>query len=417
MRRRATTRRRCRSPQAQEFIARLVPRVQAVEKRGAALARSAACSPSDIVSPIDVPSHDNSAMDGYALRGSELAPDARSRVAAVAGTGFAGGRFEGAVGARRVRAHHDRRVDAGRPRHRRAAGVRPRRRRPRRTSPAGVVRRGDNRRLAGEDLARGEVALRAGRVAAPGRSRPARLARPAPRCRCSAACASPSSRPATSCARSASRSTPGCGLRQQPLHAVGDAAAPRRRACSTSASCATIRRRSRPRSAAPPTPPTPSSPSAASASARPTTPSAVMAELGDVAVLADRDAARPADGDRPHRERRHAPPSLFGLPGNPVAVMVTFYAFVRDALLAMSGATAAPLPLLRAAASTPIRKKPGRTEYQRGIVTRAADGALAGAHHRRAGLGHPAQHERGQRAGRAAPRRRATSPPATWSTC
>jgi molybdopterin molybdotransferase len=66
---------------------------------------------------------------------------------------------------------------------------------------------------------------------------------------------------------------------------------------------------------------------------------------------------------------------LFGLPGNPVAVMVTFYALVRDALLAMSGAVAAPMPLLRAASVAPMRKKPGRTEYQRGIVTRAADGA------------------------------------------
>ncbi len=54
--------------------------------------------------------------------------------------------------------------------------------------------------------------------------------------------------------------------------------------------------------------------------------------------------------------------------------MVTFYAFVRDALLAMGGAAAAPLPLLRAAATAPIRKKPGRTEYQRGIVSQAADG-------------------------------------------
>jgi molybdopterin molybdotransferase len=65
---------------------------------------------------------------------------------------------------------------------------------------------------------------------------------------------------------------------------------------------------------------------------------------------------------------------LFGLPGNPVAVMVTFYAFVRDALLAMSGATPQPLPMLRAASVGAIRKKPGRTEYQRGIVSRAADG-------------------------------------------
>jgi molybdopterin molybdotransferase len=65
---------------------------------------------------------------------------------------------------------------------------------------------------------------------------------------------------------------------------------------------------------------------------------------------------------------------LFGLPGNPVAVMVTFYAFVREALLRMAGAAPEPMPLLRAASVEPLRKKPGRTEYQRGIVTRAADG-------------------------------------------
>jgi molybdopterin molybdotransferase len=65
---------------------------------------------------------------------------------------------------------------------------------------------------------------------------------------------------------------------------------------------------------------------------------------------------------------------LFGLPGNPVAVMVTFYAFVRQALLAMSGATAQPLPLLRAVSEAALRKKPGRTEYQRGIVRPGADG-------------------------------------------
>jgi len=65
---------------------------------------------------------------------------------------------------------------------------------------------------------------------------------------------------------------------------------------------------------------------------------------------------------------------LFGLPGNPVAVMVTFYAFVRDALLAMSGAKVEPMPLLKAVSEQALRKKPGRTEYQRGIVTPAADG-------------------------------------------
>ncbi len=66
----------------------------------------------------------------------------------------------------------------------------------------------------------------------------------------------------------------------------------------------------------------------------------------------------------------------FGLPGNPVAVMVTFYALVRDALLAMSGATPTPLLALRAASAGPVRKKAGRTEYQRAFVERAADGRL-----------------------------------------
>ena len=65
---------------------------------------------------------------------------------------------------------------------------------------------------------------------------------------------------------------------------------------------------------------------------------------------------------------------LFGLPGNPVAVMVTFYAFVRDALMRMGGCAVQPMPMLRAATTRALRKKPGRTEYQRGIVSRGADG-------------------------------------------
>jgi molybdopterin molybdotransferase len=67
---------------------------------------------------------------------------------------------------------------------------------------------------------------------------------------------------------------------------------------------------------------------------------------------------------------------LFGLPGNPVAVMVTFLAFVRPALLQMMGASTQAPPLLKARSSEAIRKKPGRTEYQRGWVSTAADGSL-----------------------------------------
>ncbi|MFN8697247.1 MAG: gephyrin-like molybdotransferase Glp [Burkholderiales bacterium] len=60
---------------------------------------------------------------------------------------------------------------------------------------------------------------------------------------------------------------------------------------------------------------------------------------------------------------------FFGLPGNPVSVMVTFYQFVRDALLTLQGVTPLPTqPLLKAVCTSPIRKAPGRTEFQRGVL-------------------------------------------------
>jgi molybdopterin molybdotransferase len=62
---------------------------------------------------------------------------------------------------------------------------------------------------------------------------------------------------------------------------------------------------------------------------------------------------------------------LFGLPGNPVAVAVTFHQFVRDALLHISGRTDDfAIPLLKVAAGEKLRKVPGRTEYQRGVLFR-----------------------------------------------
>ena len=66
---------------------------------------------------------------------------------------------------------------------------------------------------------------------------------------------------------------------------------------------------------------------------------------------------------------------LFGLPGNPVAVMVTFYQFVREALLVLSGRSDdCALPVLKVPCCASIRKVPGRTEYQRGILFRGAHG-------------------------------------------
>ena len=92
----------------------------------------------------------------------------------------------------------------------------------------------------------------------------------------------------------------------------------------------------------------------------------LMARLGE--VLFWKIAMRPG---RPMAFGRIDKAFLFGLPGNPVAVMVTFHQFVRDALLFLGGRTDAySVPLLKAASEAPIRKVPGRTEYQRGILFR-----------------------------------------------
>jgi molybdopterin molybdotransferase len=97
----------------------------------------------------------------------------------------------------------------------------------------------------------------------------------------------------------------------------------------------------------------------------------MMAKLGE--ALFWRIAMRPG---RPMAFGRIGDAFLFGLPGNPVAVMVTFYQFVREALLFMGGRAGdcAPL-LLEARAGEPLRKVPGRTEYQRGVLYRE-DGEL-----------------------------------------
>jgi len=65
----------------------------------------------------------------------------------------------------------------------------------------------------------------------------------------------------------------------------------------------------------------------------------------------------------------------FGLPGNPVSVMVTFYQFVRHAMLVLMGQPdPQPLPLLDAICVEALRKAPGRTEFQRGVMFVDNDG-------------------------------------------
>jgi molybdopterin molybdotransferase len=359
---------------AQAFIARLVPRVRTVESvalrasLGRVLAR-------DVISPINVPAHDNSAMDGFALRGAALKPDAATTFA-IAGTGLAGAQFEGVAppghcvrimtgavmptGLDTVVPQEFCKIDGERV-----------------TVPAGVVRTGDNRRLAGEDLAQGEAALTAGRVL-----RPADLGLLASLGQAEA--------PVYRKLRVAFFSTgdelrsvgeplpDGCvydsnrytlygmlqrlGVEVLDLGVVRDdpvALETAFREAATSADAVIT--------------------SGGVSVGEADHTKRVMAQLGEVLFwkIAMRPGRPMAIGRIAGRIRAHASDDgaiLFGLPGNPVAVMVTFYAFVRDALLAMSGAAPTPLPLLRARSTAALRKKPGRTEYQRGIVTRGADG-------------------------------------------
>ena len=372
--------------QAQEFIARLVPRVQAVERLAlrSALGRVLA---EDVVSAIDVPAQDNSAMDGYALRGNELAgrtgggngngngngndSDSDSdSIFAIAGAGFAGGRFEGvATAGQCVRimtgAVMPDGLDTVVPQEFcRVEGDRVH-------VPAGVVKLGDNRRLAGEDLARGSTALAAGRLL-----RPADLGM--------LASLGHAEVPVFRKLRVAFFSTgnelrsvgepleAGCvydsnrytlwamlqrlGVEVLDLGVVKDDPAALEAAFTAAARDADA---------------VVTSGGVSVGEADHT--KLVMARLGD--VLFWRIAMRPGRPMAIGRiESAGHTAVLFGLPGNPVAVMVTFYALVRDALLAMSGATPTPLLPLRVASAEPIRKRAGRTEYQRGIVSQGSDG-------------------------------------------
>ena len=60
---------------------------------------------------------------------------------------------------------------------------------------------------------------------------------------------------------------------------------------------------------------------------------------------------------------------FFGLPGNPVSVMVTFYIFVQAAIEKMMGHEPKPRIQLKAISQSDLRKRPGRVEYQRGTYT------------------------------------------------
>ncbi len=67
---------------------------------------------------------------------------------------------------------------------------------------------------------------------------------------------------------------------------------------------------------------------------------------------------------------------FFGLPGNPVSVMVTFYQFVQPALRKMMGETRTEVMCMKVPSASRLKKRPGRLEYQRGIMERDKQGQL-----------------------------------------
>jgi molybdopterin molybdotransferase len=325
----------------------------------------------DVISPISVPAHDNSAMDGFAFQGADLLPDAATTLA-IKGTVFAGKAFDGTVGhGECVRimtgavmpAGCDTVVPQEFTQNASDTAV---------TVPLGVVRTGDNRRLMGEDLQEGKAALTQGRILRPadlGLLASLGISQVMVQRRLRVAFFSTGDELRSlgdaldpGCIYDSNRYTLfgmltrlGCELIDMGVVKDDPASleAALRSACANADAIITS--------------------GGVSVGAADYT-KQIMAQLGDVTFwkIGMRPGRPMAFGTITSKGKTAY---LFGLPGNPVAVMVTFYFFARDALLRMMGAQNAALPLLRAASQTDIRKKPGRTEYQRGILSTDSDGS------------------------------------------
>lgn len=345
----------------------------------------------DVISPIDVPAHDNAAMDGYAFDGAALDEAAASagatggaEVAAaqlaldVAGAALAGHPFTGTLAARQCV-----RIMTGAPMPAGCDTVIPQEL----VTLAGKhvvfdarrIARGANRRRAGEDLARGSPALAAGRIVRPsdvGLVASLGIGEVAVRRRLRVAFFSTGDELrlvgeplAAGCVYDSNRYTLSAMLARLNVDAL-DLGIVRDEPVALEAAF---------RSAAQGADVVLSSGGVSVGEADFTR--RMFETLGDVAFwqLAMRPGRPLAFGHlwpnaEDGKKSGGRPALFFGLPGNPVAVMVTFYQIVREALLTMSGARA-PAPLqLTAIATAAFRKRPGRTEYLRGIASREADG-------------------------------------------
>ncbi len=371
-----------------EFLARMVEPVQHTEIVGIfdALGRVLA---EDLISPVNVPPHDNSAMDGFAFAGDQLVHGVALKLKVV-GTALAGRAWRGPVHAGECL-----KVMTGAVMPEGLNTVVPQEMVTVKQTgsvqsisiQAGILTAGDNRRLLGEDIQRGQAALRKGSILSPaglgliaslgtGQVRVWRKLRVA-YFSTGDEILSLGESPREGAVYDSNRYTifgllSRLGVEVIDLGVVADQPelleAAFRRAAQLSDAIIT---------------------SGGVSVGEADHTKAMMKKLanhpsGDGGVAFWRIAMRPGrpmavgriarDSDSTHDLGGTA--VLFGLPGNPVAVIVTFLAFVRPALLQMMGSTEKPLPLLRARSVEVIRKKPGRTEYQRGVVQTASDGSL-----------------------------------------
>jgi molybdopterin molybdotransferase len=353
-----------------QFLAQLVEPVTATETVGVfeALGRVLA---QDVVSPISVPPHDNSAMDGFAFHSSQLLPGQPLSLRVV-GTAFAGKAWQGTVAAGEclkimTGAIMPPDLDTVVPlEFVKAQGEQI-------EIPPGVVSAGDNRRLLGEDLMAGQPALRRGQTLGPAAlGLIASLGLPGVEVVRKLKVAYFSTgdeilslgEPLREGAVYDSNRYTVFGLLTRMGVEVIDMGVIKDEPAALEAAF---------RQAAQKADAIITSGGVSMGEADHT--KAMMKQLGDVAFW--RIAMRPGRPMAVGRITESAKSAiLFGLPGNPVAVMVTFLAFVRPALHRMMGCTVCAPVLLKAHSAEDLRKKPGRTEYQRGIVTRAADGTL-----------------------------------------
>jgi len=319
----------------------------------------------DVVSTLNVPAHDNSAMDGFAVRGADLKKDGDTVLHEI-GTAFAGRVFGAAVGPGKcVRVMTGAVMPAGTDtvviqEVVRVEGDRI-------VVPPGQ-KTGQNRRLAGEDLAVGRIALPAGRLVRPaelGLLASLGLAEVTVRRRLRVAffstgdeLVSIGTQPQEGQIFDSNRYTihgmlTRLGCEVIDMGVVRDDPKLLEKAFHDAAAAADV-----------------VITSGGVSVGEADFVKDLLNKLGEVVFW--KIAMKPG---RPLAYGKIGHAHFFGLPGNPVSVMVTFYQFVRDALLALSGRDPVPqLPTFKVPCTSSLKKAPGRTEFQRGILSQDASG-------------------------------------------